>query len=143
MNRPRCLIILLFLLASSFSYSQEGYLFIKKGIKKKKTYIEGDPIAIRLRDGSFMAGTITLLRNDSVFINDIPIHCPDIRDVILPKKSKIPFPDAKTLLLIGGGTALVTAGLTLSKQEEFKKALIAGLVIGYGPILIKYLGAKF
>jgi hypothetical protein len=143
MNRLYCFITLLFLLVSSFSYSQEGYLFVKKGIKKKRTYVEGDPIAIRFADGTYMAGTITLLRNDTVFISGLAVPRSDIKEVVLPKKARPHLPDVKTLLLIGAGSALVTAGLTLSKQAEFKKALEAGLVIGYAPILIKYLGAKF
>ncbi|MDP4264131.1 MAG: hypothetical protein Q8941_16505 [Bacteroidota bacterium] len=143
MNRRAYFITLLLLLVSLFCFSQNAYLFVKKGFKKKKTYIEGDPIAIRLRDGSYIAGTVTLLRNDTIFINDFPVRCPDVREVVLSKKPKLPFPDAKTLLVIGGGSALVTAGLTISKQATFKEALIAGLTIGYAPLLIKYLGVKF
>jgi hypothetical protein len=143
MNRLTCFTTLFFLLVSSISFSQDAYLFVKKGYKKKKIYIEGDPIKFRLRDGSYYSGTITLLRNDTVFINDVPVRCSSIREIVLDKRPAPPFPDAKTLLLIGAGSALVTTGLTLSKQTTFKKGLEYGLIIGYAPILIRYLAAKF
>lgn len=143
MNRPACFITLLLLLVTSFSFSQNAYLFVKKGFKKKKTYVEGDPIKFRLQDGSYYSGTITLLINDTVYINDVPVSCRNIREIVLDKRPATPFPDAKTLLLIGAGSALVTAGLTLSNQTTFKEGLKDGLIIGYGPLFLRYLGAKF
>jgi hypothetical protein len=142
MRRLPAFLIILFLLSSAFSFSQQAFLFVKKGIKKKQVYTEGDNIAVKLEDGSFWIGTITLLRNDTIFINGQSVYRPLIREVLLKRKPKTPFPDAKTMLLIGGGAALTTAGLTLSKQAEFKKALLAGLVIGYGPLLIKHFGSR-
>ena len=65
-----------------------------------------------------------------------------VKEVLLKGKPKIPFPDGKTLSLIGAGVAHYTAGLTLSKQAEFEEALVAGPVIGYGPLVIKHLGGR-
>lgn len=136
----RLLFLLVIGLLSFSSFSQQGFLFVKKGFHKKRTYTEGDVIAFRLVDGSYVKGTITLLRNDTVFINEVPIHRPLIKEVILKSNSKITWPDPKTLLLIGAGVALTTIGLTLSKQASFEKALKAGLVIGYGPLAVKQVG---
>jgi len=143
MNRPSCFIFFSLLLVSSFAFSQTGYLFVKKGFKKKRIYTEGDSINLRLQDGSYCSGTISFLRNDTLFINDRPVYRPEIREVLLKIKPAPPFPDVKTLLLIGGGATLVTAGLTISKQAKFKEALIAGLVIGYGPLLVRHFGSRF
>src|SRR6478609_1517359 len=134
MNRLRSLLLLIGLFASLFSFSQQGFLFVKKGFHKKRIYTEGDLIHLKLDDGSYRKGVITLLRNDTVFINGRPAYRPLIAEVILETKPKQPLPDVKTMLLIGAGAALTTAGLTLSKQTDFKTAALASLVIGYGPL---------
>jgi hypothetical protein len=86
---------------------------------------------------------ITLLRNDTIFISGKSVRRTDVNEVLLKRKPSPSLPDANTLLLIGGGAALTTAGLTISEQAKFEEALIAGLVIGYGPLLVKYSGIKF
>lgn len=105
--------------------------------------MEGDDLHVRLQDGSYWKGTITLLRNDTIFINGQAVPRLMIADVLIKRRAVSSPPDAKTLLLVAGGAALTTAGLTLSKQVSFKKALIAGLVIGFGPIIINYFGTRF
>jgi hypothetical protein len=142
MNRLTAFILLLFVLFSSVCFSQAGYLFIKKGIKKKRVYMEGSSISLKLIDGSYVKGIITLLRNDTIFLNGKPIHKTAVKEVILKKRSKKPFPDAKTVALIGAGAALTSAGLALSKQASTRDALIAGPVIGFAPLLIKHFGGR-
>ena len=139
----RLLTILLFLSLSLVSSSQTGYLFVKKGFRKKKTYTEGAALYLRLHDDGLRYGTITRLVNDTIYLNGRPVPRAAVKEVILaenkPKKFQV---DAKTFLLITGGVALVTGGLTLSNQAEFNEALLAGAVIGYGPLAIGYLKSK-
>ena len=142
MNRLRSFLLLLLLITGSYSFSQQGFLFVKKGFHKKRTYTEGDAIHVKLEDGTFRKGVITLLRNDTIFIDGRPVWRPRVSEILLERKPKKPFPDVKTMLLIGAGAALTTAGLTLSKQARFEQALVAGLVIGYGPLLIKHFGGR-
>jgi hypothetical protein len=141
MNR---LVLLLVLLLSSLScYLQPNHLFIKKGIHKKRTYSEGDRIYFKLQNGQEKKGIITLLRNDTIYINGFPIPRQQVAAVILNEKKKKPFPvDVKTMLLIGGGVALTTIGLSLNDANEPKTALIAAAVIGYGPLLLKHFGGR-
>lgn len=144
MNRRRSFLLLLFLGCSFFSFPQQGFLFVKKGFHKKKIYTEGDPIRVKLGDGSYRIGIITLLRNDTLFINGQPVYRPLITEVLLKIKPKTPFPaDAKTMLIVAGGAALTTTGLILSKQASTKDALIAGPVIGFAPLLLKHFGSRF
>jgi hypothetical protein len=134
--------LLLFVLsiAWSISFSQQGYLFVKKGFHKKRTFTEGDEINLKMEDGSYRKGVITLLRNDTIFINGKPVYRPLVAEVILERNRNKRLPDVKTLLLIGAGAAITTAGLVMSKQADFEKAATASLVIGYGPLLIRHLG---
>lgn len=139
----RLLFLTIFLFASLLSHSQTGYLFVKKGYKKKKTYTEGENIYLRLQNDSLYYGMITRLMNDTIFVSGYPVPCKNVKEVIVSKKERKAFQmSAKDFLLITGGVALVTGGLTLSEQADFKEALTAGLVMGYGPLLIGYAKSK-
>ena len=139
----RLLLLLIFLFSLVLSHSQTGYLFVKKGGKKKKIYTEGSIIYLHLHNGSLHYGMITRLMNDTIFVSGQPVSRIAVNEVIISKKARQSFQvSAKDLLLITGGALLVTGGLTLSKQAEFKEALIAGTVIGYGPLAFGYLKSK-
>lgn len=139
----RLLIIFICLTFSILCHSQTGYLFVKKGIKKKRIYTEGSTIILRLHNDSLYYGMITRLMNDTIFVSGRPVPRIAVKEVVISNTLRQPFNvSAKNLLLITGGAGLVTGGLTLSKQAEFKEALIAGLVIGYGPLAIAYLKSK-
>ena len=140
----RLLLCIFFVFSSLASYQQPNYLFIKKGIHKKKTFSEGDRIHVQLQNGQDKKGMITMLRDNVVYINDTPIPKEQIAMVIVDGKGKKPFPaDFKTMLLIGGGVALTAIGLSLNNQNTPKAALIAAAGIGYGPLLIKHFGGRF
>lgn len=141
MNRLLFLLVV-FIFSAVTVQAQTGYLFVKKGYKKKKTYGEGDRIMLQVKDGTIYKVLITLLQNDTIFINGRAVPRVDVRAVLLGRKSKSFQVSSKDLLLIGGGVALTTAGLTLSRQAGFTEALTAGLVIGYGPLLLRYIGSK-
>ncbi len=139
----RLLLLLLLLLCCTTSYLQPNYLFIKKGFHKKKTYAEGDRIHIQLQDGKEKTGIITRLINNKVYINGEEIAQEQIDVVILDGKKKKPFPaDFKTMLLIGAGAGLITLGLSLNDANKPTTALVAGLTIGYGPLLLKHFGGR-
>jgi hypothetical protein len=139
----RLLLLFIFLSPIVWAHSQTGYLFVKKGFKKKRTYTEGDNIYLRLRDNSVHYGMITRLMNDTIFVSGRPVPRIVVKEVIVSTKARNSFHlPLKDLLLITGGAALVTAGLTLSEQADFKEALIAATVMGYGPLAIGYLKSK-
>lgn len=141
MNRLFLISICFF--TSVLCYGQTGYLFVKKGIRKKQIYTEGSPIYLRLQNDQLMSGRITRLMNDTIFLSGLPVPRKDVKEVIIYNTVRKPFHiSAQDLLLITAGAAMVTGGLTLSKQAEFKEALIAGSVIGYGPLGVGYLKNK-
>jgi hypothetical protein len=138
MNR----LLLLFAFSFSFlsSHAQAGYLFIKKGHKKKRTYLEGENIYLRLQNDTVYYGRITKLMNDTIYLTGRPVPRISVKEVLTPPdKSRKFHISTKDFLLVTAGVALVTAGLTASGQAEFEEALLAGTVIGYGPLAIAYL----
>lgn len=142
MNRLLLLSVLLLLTGLS-AQSQDGYLFVKKGYKKKKTYHEGDRIFLQVNDGRIATGIITMLRNDTIWLNGQPLPRKNIAAIFPSDKQKKKFRvSAQELLLITAGVALTTAGLALSKQATFKEAATAGVVIGYGQLGVQYLMSK-
>lgn len=139
MNRLLLALSFCFLYATS-SAQINGYLYVKKGIKKKRTYTEGDRIYLQLTNDTIVAGLITLLMNDTIYLTGKPVPLNKIQAVLIPRK-KNRFPaDAKTMLLIGVGSGLTAVGLTLNNNETWENAIIAGLAIGYGGLMTKYLG---
>jgi hypothetical protein len=136
MNR----LLLFFLLFGLNAGAQHNYLFIKKGGKKKRTYTEGASLHVKLSDGTVLQGRITMLRNDTIFLNDIPVPSRSVVKVILHERKKKPFPaNVPTVLAIGAGVGLTTIGLTLNDKASAKTAVIAASVIGFGPLIIKYI----
>jgi len=144
MDRLRVFCFLLFLAFSPLiSFSQQGYLFVKKGYHKKVTYIEGDQIHVKLRDGSIVQGYISLLRNDTVFINGWGIPRAAIIEVRLDPDLKQPFSTGgKNALLVIGVATLTTVGLLVTKQAKEEKALVAGMIAGVAALLIKHFGTR-
>ena len=143
MPRLFLLFIALILLSSLESYSQQGYLFVKKGYHKKRTYIEGDEIHVKLRDGSSIKGFITLLRNDTVFINGWGVPRSIITEILLDPNLRQPFSTGgKNALLVVGVATLTTVGLVVTKQQKEEKALVTGMIAGVAALLIKHFGTR-
>jgi len=139
----RAIFIAALLLFVAPSQAQHAFLFVKKGIKKKRTYMEGDQILLRLSGDTIVGGLITHLRDDTIFLLGKPIPVARVKSVIIrKKKDKTFYIPPNQLLLITGGVALTTAGLTLSNQASFEKAITAGAVIGYAPLLVQYIASK-
>jgi hypothetical protein len=134
------LLLLVFLMGIiTDCYSQQGYLFVKRGLAKKRTYMEGSTIALKLQNNKIASGVITQLRNDTIFLNGIPIPKENVAAVILrgkkPKRMRI---NAKYLLLVTSGVILTTVGIKVSGQGTLKEAAVAGVVIGYGQMGLAY-----
>lgn len=130
---------LLLLLFGLSAYGQTGYLFIKNGAKKKRSFSEGDMLHLKLHNGAIKKGVITLLRNDTIFLNGNPVPRKDVAVVFLNEVKKKPFPADKNMLLgITAGVGLTTVGLSLNDMNEPEKALLIAAVIGYGPLLAKH-----
>jgi hypothetical protein len=143
MNQLRSFLFILFLLCSFQSFSQQGFLFVKKGYKKKLTYIEGDPIHVKLQGGSRLKGIITLLRNDTIFINGWGVPRPAIIEILLDPNLKQPFSTGgKNTLVVIGTATLTTVGLLVTRQAKEEKALAVGMIAGVAALLIKHFGTR-
>lgn len=134
------LLLLLFsaLFVSEYCEAQQSFLFLKKNGHKKRTWTEGDNIRLRLVNGDLLEGRILLLRNDSIYINDLVFRTRDVAQVIIKRKEKKPFPiNGLQALYIAGGVGLSTVGMkTAGWTQTYGRALWYSSVIGFGPILL-------
>jgi hypothetical protein len=76
----RVIVAVLFLIPL-ISMSQTDVLLLKKNGRNIKTYATGQTIIVQTIYDQWLGGTITDLRNDSVFINGIPFHVHEIQSV--------------------------------------------------------------
>lgn len=138
----RMLLFFFFIGCNAACYPQPNHLFIKKGVHKKNSFSEGDRLHLQLLTGREKTGIITRLKDNLVYINGEEIPKEHIAIVFMDGKQKNRLPDIKTMLLIGAGVGLTTIGLSLNDANEPRTALLSALAIGYGPLLIKFIGGR-
>jgi len=127
-------LLLLFLFAAYSSSAQRGMLFVKKkGFKKVASFAEGSPIIFQTKDGGISEGYISLIRNDSIYVNGLAYHKNYISRIILRKKNHQLKSD---LLYTTAGVVICTAGMTLAKWTTPENAFVSSAAIGYGNLLI-------
>ena len=88
------------------SLSQTDVLILQKNGRNIKTYETGMPIGFQTIYDQWLGGTITALRNDSVFLNNIPFHVQEIQ-AIRQDFTKWNYVTDGTLLIIAGVGVLV------------------------------------
>jgi len=81
--------------------SQTDVLILQKNGRNIKTYAPGQPIMIHTVYDQWLGGTLTDLKNDSVFINSIPFHVNEI-DGMRKDFSKLHLQSGGTILIIAG-----------------------------------------
>jgi hypothetical protein len=136
-------LFLALVLISQTAFAQKGFLYVKKKSHRVKSYAEGEHISFRLKDETIVAGYITLVKKDSVYVNGNPYCGADIISVLLPRKKKEgPSVSGVQLGLITAGVVLASLGMVASKWETYPRALYYSAAIGYGPLAIQWLFSK-
>jgi hypothetical protein len=139
----RLLILFLITLAPAIVAAQSGTLLIKKNGHKKRSYSPGQLLTLQTKDGERLSGIIAMLHGDSIYIKGRVIPVSSVQKIFIFRKKKLPLVTPQQLLLITGGVALATFGMTASGSEPFHRALPYSLAIGYAPLIIKWDSGKF
>ena len=128
-------LLIIFLFLSDDLFAQRGMLFVKKrGLKKVRTFVEGDHIRFYKSNGDYIQGIIALVKNDSLYIGDNVHQSSSIKKIILRDKDKtLPKDIAFTTLAVAGASVF----FSFSKEETFGSASARLGIVGYGQILIK------
>lgn len=122
-------------------FSQTDVLNLQKNGRNIKTYAPGMYIMLHTVYDQWLEGTITDMRNDSVFVNNNPFHIKEI-DKLRTPFSKMHLQSAGTVLIVAGVGVLalnVINGIyTNESASEWIKAsgwITAGALIITGIIL--------
>jgi hypothetical protein len=99
-------ILSILLLLPLITIAQTDVLILKKYGKNIKTYETGQTIIFKTIYDQWLGGTITAMRNDSIFLNDIPFHVHEIA-AIRYEGTKWNYVNDGTLLIIAGVGVLV------------------------------------
>lgn len=127
-------LLLLCLVVSQNLMAQKGLLYVRKnGIKKVRTFAEGDVIHFTTKDKQVVRGPIAMVKKDSLYINGFWYRSGNISRIILRARNKV----MPALLLTTAGVALSTAGMTLAKWGSFEGSAKTSAGLGYGNFLIR------
>jgi hypothetical protein len=100
------IIAVLLFVSPLFCFSQTDILLLQKNGKNIKTYAPGEPIIFETIYQQWFNGTLTDLRNDSVFVNGIPFHYHEIKTMRI-ERTKLNYAQDGSLLIIAGVGVLV------------------------------------
>jgi hypothetical protein len=100
------IIAALLILLPFFSSAQTDVLLLQKKGRNIITYEIGQTIVFKTIYDQWLGGTITMMRNDSIFLNNIPFHVREIA-AIRNEGTKWNYVNDGTLLIIAGVGVLV------------------------------------
>ena len=100
---------LVFCILPFCSFAQTDVLELKKHGANQKVYTPGMSLTMETIYQQWLDGTITAIRNDSVFLNGIPFHYKEIRTIRTERKKLNYKTDGTILLVAGGGVLLLGA----------------------------------
>jgi hypothetical protein len=95
------IITAIFFLIPMICLSQTDVLILQKNGRNIKTYAPDEPIMIHTVYDQWLGGTLTDLKNDSIYINNIPFHVNEI-DGLRKDFSKLHLQSGGTILIIAG-----------------------------------------
>ncbi len=112
--------LLLFYVLPFFSLAQSDVVELKKHGANQKVYAPGMSLTMETIYHQWLDGTITAIRNDSVFLNGIPFHYKEISRIRTDRKKFNYSTNGTILLIAGGGVLLLGAVNGLYRGDQIK-----------------------
>ena len=101
------ILTIVFFLIPFICLAQTDVLILQKNGRNIKTFEAGMSIGFHTVYDQWLGGTITALRNDSIFLNNIPFHVHEI-DALRQDNTKWNYFTDGTLLIVAGVGVLVS-----------------------------------
>ena len=127
--------VLLFLIPL-ISFSQTDVLLLQKNGRNIKTYAPGQRIIFETIYQQWFDGTLTDLRNDSVFINGIPFHYNEIKTMRMERNKLNYFQDGTLLIVAGVGVLVLNTVNGLYRKDKPKDWFSASGWITAGALIL-------
>ena len=118
------------------SLSQTDVLILQKNGRNIRTYAPGQTILIETIYVQWLGGTLTALRNDSVFINNIPFHVHEIRTIRQEFKKWKYYEDGTILIAAGVGVLVLNVVNGIYTNEPAGQWVKASSWIAAGALIL-------
>lgn len=119
------------ILQGLISIAQDAHLQVIKNGKIKKRIHEGTVVKLTDFAGNIYIGPFRIINDSNLLIANVPVKINDMVLVQLYRGKKKQGFDWARFAYTTLGVALSTAGMTLSKWEDFDRALLSSAVLGY------------
>ena len=116
--------------------SQTDVLILQKNGQNIKTYATGQSIIFETIYIQWLGGTITALRNDSIFLNNIPFHVNEIKTVRQEFKKWNYYEDGTILIIAGVGVLVLNVVNGIYTNEPAGKWVKASSWIAAGALIV-------
>ena len=129
-------ILLVLFFVPVFGIAQSDILILQKNGANVKTYEPGMYFIIETIYNQWLEGTITAIKNDSIFINNFPFHYKEIKTV-RNERTKLNYTtDGVLLMIAGGGVLLLGAVNGLYRGDQAKDWYTTASFVTAGTLLI-------
>ena len=136
-------IILLLLLIPCLVNAQTDVLVLKKRGMEVRTYTIGSELTMKTIYDQWFQGTVTNMRNDSVFLNGMPFHYKEIAGI---RRTHLNFGNTllpSFMMVVGAGTFVLGAVNGLYRKDDTKDwYTTSGLISGAAFLVGGYLLTK-
>jgi hypothetical protein len=143
MTIMKSLFLFFYLLPLWSSAQSDDIIILKRHGANIKTYTQGLYFTMETIYDQWFDGTITAIRNDSVFLNGMPFHYKEISAIRRERKGLNYSTDGAILMLAGGGLLLIGAVNGILRSDAFNQwytpanLIVAGTLIAGGFLLVK------
>lgn len=141
MTKMKPFLLFLYLLPFFSLAQSEDMLILKRNGANLKTYTQGLYFTMETIYDQWFDGTITAIRNDSVFLNGLPFHYREISAIRRERTSLNYTADGTILMLAGGGLLLIGCVNGILRGDELRdwytpaNLIIAGTLLAGGFLL--------
>jgi hypothetical protein len=134
-------IILVLFLLPLWAIAQTDVLVLKKRGMEVSSYTIGSELTMRTIYNQWFQGSITNMRNDSIFLNGLPFHYKEIAGI---RRTHLNFGNTllpSFMMVVGGGTFVLGAVNGLYRGDQSKdwyttSGLISGVALLVGGYLL-------
>ena len=113
-------VLLFFSLLSFCATAQTDVLILKRNGANLKTYTAGMSIRLQTIYDQWLEGTLTNIRNDSIFLNGLPFHYKEISAIRVEYKKLNVASEGILLMVAGGGVLFLGAANGLYRKDNAK-----------------------
>jgi hypothetical protein len=136
-------IIFIFFCIPLFAQAQTDVLILKKRGMHVYSYTIGSPMMMKTIYNQWFQGAITEMRNDTIFLNDLPFYYKEIAEIRKPVLSLGNTLLPPLMMAVGAGTFILGGVNGLLRHDQSKDwYTTSGIISGSALLVVGYLLTK-